>query len=86
MPWTTCSSHPDEQQARSAGQRLFTTDQGTGPLTVDAVEIRGPQGDWQPLFSTTHADSQPGQHVAAGHGPDRPVLVNITGRESRPSW
>jgi hypothetical protein len=51
MPWVTYSGHPDEQQAREAAHRVFEAYRDLGPVTVEAVEIRGPRGDWQPLLS-----------------------------------
>jgi hypothetical protein len=50
VPWVTYSCHPDEQQARAAAHRVQSAYQGLGPVTVEAVEIRGPSGDWQPLL------------------------------------
>ena len=67
MPWTTQSSHACEQQARSAAQNVFEAYQDLGPLTIDLVEIRGPQSDWRTLLCAVGS----GQGVVAGRSSRR---------------
>ena len=58
VPWTTRSSHTCEQQARSAAQKVFDTYQCLGPMTIDAVEMRGPTTDWRRLLTAVAAAEQ----------------------------
>lgn len=61
VPWTTRTSHSSEQQARSTAQNVFDAYQRLGPMTIDAVEIRGPRSGWQPLLrSAAVAEHWPG--------------------------